>query len=63
MQKQGQVLWAWIEITFPASSRQEIDQRRQAVRLLDMATGGADVSARDIDSLMAWPPRLLEPAC
>ena len=58
MQKQAQVLWAWIEISAPVSSRQEHEQRRQAVRLLDTATNNVEASARDLDSLMAqlWRP-------
>jgi len=53
MQKQAQVLWAWIEISSPGSSRQELEQRRQAVRLLDVAASSTDISPRDLDSLMA----------
>ena len=61
MQKQAQVLWAWIEISAPVSSRQEHEQRRQAVRLLDSAANNVEASARDLDSLMAQRrgPRLV----
>jgi len=56
------VLWAWVEISSPSSSRQELEQRRQAVRLLDVATGSTDISPRDLDSLMVFcgVPSLLQ---
>lgn len=52
VQQQAQIFWAWSKISPARVSRQEQEQSRQAVVLLDLAASSIDLSAQDLESLM-----------